>query len=290
MSVQVDILNPVIEVQIIEDEVVQVAIQDGISILEDGALVSKTRAVNFTGSGVSVQNDIGNNRVTVDISGGGGSSGDLEINVTVIQDGVLGNLLYDAGGVLGELAPGSLPVSIPQALADAAVLASANSYTDSVVKRLVLYKNNTTISLTGDTQENIIDAFLVPANTLESTDTLEMYAYFEKSGTNGNMIIRINTNTSISMSGDTTVANLQSGAANLWAGINRKMFFKAINSQRVMSLSTLSNNSDLASITSAPATITTNFAVDQYFTLTLQLGNGADTGSLIGWGIEIIRS
>lgn len=58
MSVQIDIVRQVVEVQIVDDQVVQVAIWDGVSILNDGELVGTTRIIDFvagTNTTVSAQ-------------------------------------------------------------------------------------------------------------------------------------------------------------------------------------------------------------------------------------------
>lgn len=74
MSVQVDIINEQISVEIVSDEVVSVAVVDGISILKSGVFVAKTRAIDFTTGGSFDVAEQGNKvLVTLPSDGGSGS-------------------------------------------------------------------------------------------------------------------------------------------------------------------------------------------------------------------------
>lgn len=78
MSVQVDIIRQVVEVQVVEDKIVQVAIWNGISVLEDGELIGPTRAIDFVaGSNITISvQEIGTKiQVTVNSTASGAAVG-----------------------------------------------------------------------------------------------------------------------------------------------------------------------------------------------------------------------
>lgn len=217
-----------------------------------------------------------------------GEAGDKAVSVGQIKNNVISatNSLYDAAGAA--------------AAAQATAIASANAYTDTglagkentlgYTPRRVFYKNNNPSSLNNTTNETLMDSVLIPANTLQANDILQIYVLMTKSGTAGNVVIRVNVNTSASLIGDTLIGTFTASTTGLWAPLLRKMIFQnSVTSQSIYSTGTSSINDEL-NPNSAHTALTIDFTQNQYFTVSFQNGNIGDTTTLRSWFIEIIRT
>jgi len=146
MSVQVDIVNETIEVQIIDDEVVNIAIWDGISVLQNGTVkASSVRTVDFvdgTNTTVVVTPEGNKAIVAVSSSGGGGGSGDVTgpsgatADNIATYNGPTGKIIKDGGSKISDLVPTSRTVN-GQALSSNIVVPNILHY-----MRTGLYQTN----------------------------------------------------------------------------------------------------------------------------------------------------
>lgn len=154
--------------------------------------------------------------------------------------------------------------------------------------RTLLYKSNTALSLTGTTNETQISSFLIPANTLQANDILEIWVILSKSGTAGSMTLRVNANTTDDLTGDTTLLTNTSIMTGLFSGTTRKIHILSTSSQYSFP-TTSSLNDDASTVSVTGTSLSVDFTQNQYITLSIQLANSGDTATLRGWFVEIIR-
>lgn len=203
-----------------------------------------------------------------------------------------GDRLYlsATAGTLTNVAP-----SAPTLVLPVAVVLVSNATTGVILIRLgtlssnfLLYKNSTPTTITGTTNETLIESFLIPAGTLQANDILEVWAVATKSGSAGTLTLRLNVNTSVSLAGDTQVAVLVGASGNLWHGMTRRIHFvNSLTSQ--LYYNAASQSDDATAAGSAPTLGTTDFSVDQYFTISLTNASAADTSTFRGWFIKVLR-
>lgn len=148
--------------------------------------------------------------------------------------------------------------------------------TYDTLSRLRTFSQSTAeISLTGNTNQTIIDTITVAANTLAANDLLSFYLRFLKT-TTANATIRLYTNTTPDLTGSPVqLATYTYAAANRFAGFDRTIACKASGVIEVAP-STTSLLSDVATSTATETTTTINYANANYFIVTMQLGNSAD--------------
>jgi hypothetical protein len=154
---------------------------------------------------------------------------------------------------------------------------------------LTPFKQNTTLSLTGTTTETLITSILIPANTFQANDWLRWVASINATNNGHSKILKFYFNTTASLSGATQVA--QRTLANITTQIVlRNMFFvNSISSQKTLLGTTLNVASDDSSTGGTQATLSINFAVDQYFIISGQLAVGTDTITINGITSNINR-
>ena len=151
------------------------------------------------------------------------------------------------------------------------------------------FKQNTTSALTGTTAETLITSILIPANTFQANDWLRWVASINATNNANSKTVRVYFNTIASLSGATQVA--QRLLANITTQIVlRNMFFvNSISSQKTLLGTTLNVASDEATTGGTQATLSINFAVDQYFIISGQLAVGTDTITINGITSNINR-
>jgi hypothetical protein len=150
------------------------------------------------------------------------------------------------------------------------------------------FKQNTTSALTGTTAETLITSILIPANTFQANDWFRWVASINATNNANSKILKFYFNTTASLSGATQVS--QRTLANITTQIVlRNMFFvNSISSQKTLLGTTVNVASDEAT-TGTQATLSINFAVDQYFIISGQLANSADTITINGITSNINR-
>ena len=149
--------------------------------------------------------------------------------------------------------------------------------TYDTLSRLRTFSQSTAeFSLTGNTNQTIVDTITIPANTLAANDLLSFYLRFLKT-TTANTTIRLYTNTTPDLSGSPVqLATYTFAAANRFAGFERTIACKASGVIEVAP-STTSLLSDVAISTATETTTTINYATANYFIVTMQLTNSGDT-------------
>lgn len=148
--------------------------------------------------------------------------------------------------------------------------------TYDTLSRLRTFSQSTAeFSLTGNTNQTIVDTITVSANTLAANDLLSFYLRFLKT-TTANATIRFYTNTTPDLTGSPVqLGTYTFAAANRFAGFERTIACKASGVIEVAP-STTSLLSDVAISTATETTATINYANANYFIVTMQLGNSTD--------------
>lgn len=153
----------------------------------------------------------------------------------------------------------------------------------------ILCKVNQTYSVTGVTTQIVACSILIPAGTLNENDMLYLYILTGATSSANNKTIRAYFNTSSQTVGTVYGGGtssqimtflLTSGA--LTAGTDREIIFKNSLSSQQVHPATISIGSKVVQNSSAPTNLTANFAVDQYFIITCQCANAADTINIFG--------
>lgn len=275
MSIQVDIVQHTIEVQIVEDQVVQVAIWNG------SGNVGIQEIVAGTGISVDATNPA---RPIVSATGGGGGGAVTSVN------GETGAVVLDATDVGAQ--PADADLTAIAALSTQAFGRSLLTLASAAAARAALgilnYVTATPVSVTGTLAETKLVSFLIPANTIQENDILEFWALLTKAGTAGAITIQINVNTSDSLTGDTTLATSAPGAANVYAALERRMAVETTTSQRIY-LTSANVVSDITNTPSPSTALSIDFTVDQYFTLSVAQANIGDVTTVRGMHIRVIR-
>jgi hypothetical protein len=141
-------------------------------------------------------------------------------------------------------------------------------------------------TVTGTTAETIIENITIPANTFTSGGILRSYNNkFRKVGTAGSLTVRLyigpNAN---NLSGATQIAIASIPNTNLFAEILRT--FTATTTSLLGWASATSSTSDVTVTTAARTETAVTWSVTQNLIITVQLGNGADSVTLIGASLK----
>ena len=150
------------------------------------------------------------------------------------------------------------------------------------------YYDNTTHSVSASTSEEVLAYAQIPANTLGSNDVIEVTAT-ESNTINGNQkTLRLRLNTSSSISGSTTVANIAVTGTN--AGISGYCRIVEKNSTSSQEING-PNQAWMAAGFSANAPMTTSLSTGSsiYLIITGQKSNSSDTMSLNNYQVRILK-
>ena len=151
------------------------------------------------------------------------------------------------------------------------------------------FKQNTTSALTGTTAETLITSILIPANTFQANDWLRWVASINATGNTNVKTLRFYFNTTASLSGATQVAQRQLTNVVTQPVIRNMFFVNSISSQKTLLGTALNTATDETATGGTQATLSINFAVDQYFIISGQLAVGTDTITINGITSNINR-
>jgi hypothetical protein len=158
-----------------------------------------------------------------------------------------------------------------------------------LIGRNLGFKSNATISHTGTTAETIVYSQLLPIGTFEPNDFLRIYMMLGLNTNNANVkTARVYFNTSNTLAGATLIAT-RTLTSTLNTNLVRTMAFKnSLSSQDVFPPSSNWVSDEALSNTSL-STISVDFALAQYFIVTLELADSGDTAGLRYFTAEIKR-
>ena len=143
--------------------------------------------------------------------------------------------------------------------------------------KTVVRDGNASTTITGNTSEQPIGIYLIPANTYTANDIMRIASLtVEKIGTVGNCFVRVKIGTSATGVGATTIASYTLGSTSIFANVIRSSMIIRGGNIRVVTPTT-SLLTDVLGTTIAPTNVTFNPAVDNYISTTLQLGSASDS-------------
>ncbi len=165
---------------------------------------------------------------------------------------------------------------------------SDSRLTDTRINRAI-FKQNITLSHTGNTSNTLKYSSLIPAGTFEANDILKWYAKIGATSNANTKTIRYYFNTSVSLSGATLVATYALSGGAMAIGMDRVLVFQnSLTSQQIGNPS-VSFQSSYSALSAVPSTLSIDFTVDQYLIVAIQLANSGDTGYVYGITSEIYR-
>lgn len=165
---------------------------------------------------------------------------------------------------------------------------SDSRLTDTRINRAV-FKQNLTLSHTGDTTNTLKYSSLIAGGTFNANDLLKFAALIGATSNANAKTFRFYFNTSASLSGATLIATHALSSGALTVALSRFMIFKNSVSSQEISPASVAFQSEYVASSSAPTALTINFTVDQYFIVAMQLGNSADTAYVYGLTSELYR-
>lgn len=162
-----------------------------------------------------------------------------------------------------------------------------NAVYDKIQAHPFDFGTTTDVSHTGNTTETISTSISIPANTLVAGDIIEVVWRYRKTGTAGTLVPRVYFNTSAAIGGSTLAASSINSAA-LYGEFSRWFIVKSATTIESFN-NAQTNVDDVVQSTSAVSTATVDLTVQNYLVFSVQLGNGADTGTLSFISGEVIR-
>jgi hypothetical protein len=130
-------------------------------------------------------------------------------------------------------------------------------------------------ALTGVTTEGILKSYLIPANTLTSSEILNFSNDLYKTGTAGTVTSRLYTNTSASLSGANLLAVNISTVGSRKISLRRQLVLKGGNIETLATTATVPD--DNVNSGTVATIVTFNPTVDNYFITTAQNASTADS-------------
>lgn len=157
--------------------------------------------------------------------------------------------------------------------------------------RRIIYKSTVLSGVNGTTNQTAVTSGLsIAAGTIQAGDIIQFHATFAKSGTAGATTLRFYMGTADDFNTSTQIATNPPSATTLYTTLVRKMLvLNPASSQRIFNTVTNSITDD---VSNASANSVTAFAFPTttiYFNITIQNASAADTVSVTGYFIEIIR-
>jgi len=154
-------------------------------------------------------------------------------------------------------------------------IASATSW-NSRIKTIVRDVTQSS-TITGNTTEQIIGTYLIPANTFSANDMMRIASFTaEKSGTVGTATMRVKVGTNANGSGATTIAALSIVASNLAGVMTRSsLTIRGGNIRCLAPTSTIAT--DVGTLVIAFSNVAFDPTVNNYISTTLQLASATDT-------------
>lgn len=149
----------------------------------------------------------------------------------------------------------------------------------------VLYKTNTALSLTGTTVETIIYSKLIVGGTFNANDIVRHFLLLQGTSNVTAKTCRIYFNTTATLTGATVVGQYgfttQANGTGSTPMVRNMWFQNSLSSQGIGTIANNTMNDEAGAFNTPIATRAINFAIDQYFIITLQLASAADTITLL---------
>jgi hypothetical protein len=168
----------------------------------------------------------------------------------------------------------------------------AQVVSDLGISTMLSWRDMVGQSAVNTTTNTILFTALIPANTLQSNDYLELFTHISTTITNGNTIImRVYLNNANNLSGATQIAFFQNTVGTGSPCYMRNFYITAAGtSGNIRGYGFNLNQTNPYVLGSAPPTNTTiNTTVDQYIHIAVQMSNATSTTSLQGSILRLTR-
>jgi hypothetical protein len=145
----------------------------------------------------------------------------------------------------------------------------------------------TQASHTGDTNNTLKKSFLIPANTIQVGDTFNFQVLSTKTTTAAGTV-NVYVNDTNDLTTPTRLVTYQQTAANTYGKAQRQFFIRS-STETIGHNNNNSSASEIVLSNNSMANINIDWSIDQYFIISIQLNNSADTMSIEGYYINIMR-
>ena len=156
----------------------------------------------------------------------------------------------------------------------------------NIWKDVTLYSSNVAAN-------TLVTSKLIPANTFELGDLLEVTSNFSGNSANGQSVsVRLYINTSSSLSGAQLLGTFTNAVAtNQYTGFYRHGFFTAVGSSGNLSIvnTALALTTSITNSNTSSTQVTINTTVDQYLIFAIQVANTSYTHQIRGISAKITR-
>jgi hypothetical protein len=133
----------------------------------------------------------------------------------------------------------------------------------------------------------IVSSVVVSANTFTTGDTVSFKMRIRKSATNGTVNYRINSNTTLNLTGSQTVGVFNAGATIVFGELERTLIVKGATSE-VFNTSITNAQSDVTTSTSSVSSLSIDWTVDQYIMFNVNQSSASDTTNISYYSIRKI--
>ena len=185
-------------------------------------------------------------------------------------------------------------ISFPRINADNSVTARtpAQVLTDlGIAGTIILGRDFTGASVSNTTTNTLVFSTLIPANTLQASDFIELISQFQSSVGNGvNVSWRVYLNTTPTIGG-TQIAIWSNSVGTGNTGFLRNIFVTAIGASGNIRLTGLANGVTNPYVANAAviSNVTINTTIDQYIVIAVQMGNATSTSTILGTIVKLTR-
>jgi hypothetical protein len=163
----------------------------------------------------------------------------------------------------------------------------------SLPTRRILYRKNTHTSFTGNSSEHIHDIFMIPANTIQANDIINIVATSTKTGVNAVYSVRVRINVTPDLVAGPEffpiAINTTPSTNSVWNKVGREIICRNSKTSQILWNGNNAASNDFAFTAGAASEFNIDFTKNQYVIVTTQANNAADIVFLRGWYIEIIR-
>lgn len=144
----------------------------------------------------------------------------------------------------------------------------------------LLFKQNTLVTHTGVTGETVIATYLVPANTVEANDLIKWLLYYTMTNNANAKVVNCYFNKTANLSGSPIQVATRTLVSSAGTPLSRELVCNnSTSSQRILNVPSSFGSTENTTV-GTMTTTAIDFTVAQYFVVTANLSNSADTIAL----------
>lgn len=161
----------------------------------------------------------------------------------------------------------------------------------NVAATIILGRDYSGVTFSNTTANNLMFSALIPANTLQANDYIELFSQFYSNVPNGVQIAwRVYLNTTATIGG-TLIATFTNSVGTGNTGFLRNIFVTAVGASGNLRLSNTSGNAFMPYTLSSAliSNVTINTTINQYIVIGAQMANATSTATIHGTIIRLTR-